>query len=106
MELVWSADAADDLEAAVEYIANDLGSPMAAERMAESIIEKAQLFADFPGAAAALRTLSGVDTGYRYMVSGNWMAFFSIEGSRALVVRVLYGKSDYLRTLLGEAETP
>lgn len=104
MELVWSADAADDLDAAVEYISNDLGSPMAAERLFESIIEKARLFADFPGAATVLHTQSGIDTGYRYMVSGNWMAFFSLEAERALVVRVLYGKSDYMKTLFGETE--
>lgn len=93
MELAWSADAVDDL-----------GSPIAAERLFESVLEKAQLFADFPGAGSVLRTQSGVDTGYRYMTCGNWMAFFVVDESRALVVRILYGKSDYMRTLFGEVE--
>lgn len=57
----------------------------------------------FPGAGSILRTQSGIDTGYRYMVSGNWMMFISVGESRALVVRVLYGKSDYMRTLFGDA---
>lgn len=105
MELIWSADAADDLEAAAEYISNDLGSPRAARQLFESIIEKAQLFADFPGAATVLRTQTGIDTGYRYMASGNWMVFFSLEDTQALVVRVLYGKSDYMKTLFGEMDS-
>lgn len=70
--------------------------------MFESIVKKAQLFADFSGAATVLRTHSGIDTGYRYLVSGNWMTFFGLEAERALVVRVLYAKSDYMKTLFGE----
>lgn len=101
MELVWSAEAADDLDAAIDYIANDLGSPMAAENLFASILEKAQLFADYPGAGSVLRTQGGIDTGYRYMICGNWMLFCTLDESRALVVRVLYGKSDYMRTLFG-----
>lgn len=104
MELLWSVDAVDDLDAAVNYISNELGSPMSAQRFFESILGKARLFADSPGAAAVLKTQGGIDTGYRYMVCGNWMIFFSIEGQRALVVRVIYGKSDYMKTLFGETE--
>jgi hypothetical protein len=51
----------------------------------------------------ALRTLNGVDTGYRYMLSGNWMVFLKRYNGRALVVRVLCAKSDYMKTLFGEA---
>lgn len=103
MELVWSPAAMDDLNAAADYIESELGSPLAARRLVDSVIEKAQLFADVPGAGTALRTLNGVDTGYRYMLSGNWMVFLSCADGRALVVRVLYAKSDYMRTLFGGA---
>ena len=102
MELVWSPAAVDDLNAAADYIEFELASPMAARRIVDSVIEKSQLFADVPGAGAVLRTLNGVDTGYRYMVSGNWMVFLACADGRALVVRVLYAKSDYMRTLFGE----
>lgn len=104
MELAWSPAAVDDLEAAVDYIESELASPMAARRLVDSIIEKAQLFADVPGAGTALRALNGIDTGYRYMVCGNWMVFLECDNGRALVVRVLYVKSDYMRTLFGEID--
>ena len=102
MELVWSPAAVDDLNAAADYIESELASPMAARRLIDSVIEKAQLFANVPGAGTVLRTLGGIDTGYRYMVSGNWMIFLECADGRALVVRVLYARSDYMRTLFGE----
>lgn len=92
----------DDLYALVDYISDDLGSSASAQRLFESILEKARLFADFPGAAAILRTQGGANTGYSYVVCENWMLFFGLEGQRALVVRVLYGKSDYMKALFGE----
>lgn len=104
MELVWSPAAVDDLNAAVDYVESELASPMAARRLIDSVIAKAQLFADVPGAGTVLRTCNGVDTGYRYMASGNWMVFLSCADGRALVVRVLYAKSDYMRTLFGEVD--
>lgn len=103
MELVWSPVAVDDLNAAADYIESEFASPMAARHLVDSVTEEAQLFADVPGAGAALRTLNGVDTGYRYMLSGNWMVFLQRDNGQALVVRVLYAKSDYMRTLFGEA---
>ena len=104
MELVWSPAAVDDLNAAADYIESELASPTAARRLVDSVIEKAQMFADVPGAGAVLRTLSGIDTGYRYMLSGNWMVFLERDDRRALVVRVLYAKSDYMRMLFGEID--
>ena len=95
MELVWSPAAVDDLNTAADYIESELASPMAARRLVDSVIEKAQLFADVPGAGTVLRTLNGIDTGYRYMLSGNWMVFLESDNGRALVARVLYAKSDY-----------
>ena len=103
MELAWSPAAVDDLEAAVDCIESELASPMAARRLVDSAIEKAQLFRRL-GAGTALRTLNGIDTGYRYVVCGNWVVFLECGNGRALVVRVLYAKSDYMRTLFGEID--
>ena len=102
MGLAWSPAAVDGLEAAVDYIESELASTMAARRLVDSVIEEVQLFADVPGAGTALRALNGIDTGRRYMVCGNWMVFLECDNGRALVVRVLYAKSDCMRTLFGE----
>lgn len=101
MRLEWSVAAADDIEAALDYIETDLGSPKAAEKLYREAVRKAELFAEVPGSGAVLRTVNGVDTGYRYMLCGNWMLFFRCVGERAIVVRFLYAKSDYMRKLFG-----
>lgn len=36
------------------------------------------------------------------MITGNWMIFFVIQDDGVLVVRILYGKSDYMQILFGE----
>lgn len=79
MELAWSPAAVDDLEAAVDYIESELASPMAVRRLVDSVIGKAQLFADVPEAGTALRALNGIDTGYRYIVCGNRMVFLECD---------------------------
>ena len=104
MELAWSPAALDDISAAADYMEYELANPMAAKRFAETVIEKAQLFADVPGSGLVLRTVNGNDTGYRYMLAGNWMVFLECTERRALVVRVLYAKSDYMKVLFGEIE--
>ncbi|MEE8674643.1 type II toxin-antitoxin system RelE/ParE family toxin [Tractidigestivibacter scatoligenes] len=99
MELVWSPVAVDDLNAAADRIEFELASPMVARRLVDSVVEKAQLFADALGAGMALRTLNGADTGYRSMLSGNWMVFLKRYNGRALVVT---GPSSQLAVFAGE----
>lgn len=50
MELVWSPAAVGDLNAAADYVEFELASPMTARRLIDSVIAKAQLSADVPGA--------------------------------------------------------
>ena len=40
---------------------------------------------------------------YRYLLSGNYMSFYHIQGDSVIVDRVLYGRRDYLQILLGDA---
>ncbi len=47
MRVVWTAEAADNLEAIVAYI--ELFHPPAAARMARRLIELADSLGDFPG---------------------------------------------------------
>lgn len=99
MRLEWSPAAADDIAAALDCIESDLESPKAAEKLYREAVRKAGLFAEVPGSGVVLRTISGVDTGYRYLACGNWMLFLRCVDDRAVVVRFLYAKSDCTRAL-------
>lgn len=101
IKLVWSPAAVDDLASAFDYIEFDLANPSTARNLYNTAQEKAHLFAEIPGSGAILRTLNGIDAGYRYMLCGNWMLFMTIQDDSALVVRFLYAKSNYMTTLFG-----
>ena len=94
MDFVRLPATVEGLASAADHTEFELSSPTAARRLVESVIEKAQLFAGVPGSGMLLRSVNGLDTGYRYMVSGNWMVLFSCKQGRALIVRVHYAKSD------------
>ena len=49
---------------------------------------------------------NGADTGYRYVTSGNYVAFYIGTRSTVQVVRVLYGRRDTIRILLGRSIQP
>ena len=102
MKAHWSPAAVDDLEAALDYIEFDLDSPQASKRFYQTILDAVRRFSDIPTAGIVLRNSQGLETGFRYMIAGNWMVFFVIQYDGVLVVRILYGKSDYMQILFGE----
>jgi plasmid stabilization system protein ParE len=43
-----------------------------------------------------------IDTDYRFLVSGNFLAFYRIDENDVHIIRVLYGRRDYTAILFGE----
>jgi plasmid stabilization system protein ParE len=43
-----------------------------------------------------------VETDYRFQVCGNYLIFYRLEQGTVYIIRVLYGKRDYMRLLFGE----
>lgn len=102
MKAHWSPAVVDDLEAALDYIEFDLDSPQASKRFYQTILDVVRRFSDIPTAGIVLRNSQGLDTGFRYMIAGNWMIFFVIEDDGALVVRILVEKATICRYSLVE----
>lgn len=102
MKTHWSPAVVDDLEAALDYIEFDLDSPQASKRFYQTILDVVRRFSDIPTAGIVLRNSQGLDTGFRYMIAGNWMIFFVIEDDGALVVRILVEKATICRYSLVE----
>jgi plasmid stabilization system protein ParE len=51
---------------------------------------------------ALLSSIADVDSDYRFLVCGNYLALFHVETERVCVDRILYGKRDYLSILFGD----
>ena len=88
-----------------QYIETELANPAAARRTVERMLKAIRQLEQFPLSGAPLQ-YNGADTGYRYVTSGNYVAFYIGTHTTAQVVRVLYGRRDTIRILLGRTFQP
>jgi len=57
---------------------------------------------DFPLIGTPLSAVAGIDTDYRFVGHGNYLAFYRPKEGKVYVDRVLYSRRDYITILLGE----
>ena len=97
--IYYSPEAMSDLDEIWEYIFSELCSPQAAENTVNHIMEAIDRLEDFPEIGTPLSAVSGVESDCRFLISGNYMAFYRVMDRNVYVDRVLYGRRDYLRIL-------
>ena len=102
-KLRYSAQARKDLDEIWDYIVADLSNPIAAEKTVNRIMDDIDRLVDFPEMGTMLRDVTHMVTDYRYIVSGNYMAFYRMYDNTVYIVRILYGRRDYMRVLFGDA---
>ena len=95
----FSPEALKDLDEIYDYIANVLKSPDAADNTVNKILDKTDLLFDNPEIGTQLFFENDLFSGYRYLVSDNYLAFYRITNESVFVDRVIYGKRDYMKIL-------
>lgn len=66
----------------------------------DGIMDKVDGIASFPESGAKLVFENGLDSGYRYVVFKNYLAFYRLRSNNVVYVdRVIYGGRDYMRIL-------
>ena len=103
-ELHLSPEAQADLEEIKVYIAEELENPKAALATVGRITKALRILRTHAFAGAPLSSVA-VESDYRFLVSGNYLAFYRAYGNTVYVDRILYGRRDYLRILFGDVET-
>jgi plasmid stabilization system protein ParE len=103
--------ARDDLAEIKRYISEELSSPQAAKNTVSKIIKGIKNLGRFPNSGPSLSSKLGFETSYRFIVSGNFLSFYRVEGDGVFVDRVIYGRRDYTKILFPElplenSETP
>ncbi len=95
--IVWTTPAADDLEAAVEFIARD--SDAYARTLAQLVVETAESLALFPDRGHRLRDpkLSR----FRELLVGTYRLVYLVQTQRILIEGVLHGHRSLERALKG-----
>ena len=98
-ELKFSPLALQDLDGIWEYITSDLGNPRDADKVVTAIMDTVDKLQEFPGMGAKLSSAVDMESDYRFVVSGHYMAFYRIGEGTVFIDRILYGRRNYLQAL-------
>ncbi len=83
----------------LDYIVLELQNRSAAERVIDRIMDAVDQLKSFAELGTPLSSIVDVGTDYRFLVSGNYMVFYRVQGREVYIDRVLYGRSDYMSVL-------
>jgi addiction module RelE/StbE family toxin len=97
-----SPEARNDLLEIKKYISKDLGSPQAADNTVKKILIHIKNLQHSPEIGPRLSPKVDIETSYRFLVCGNYLAFYRFEENEVFVDRVIYGRRDYIRILYPE----
>ena len=98
----YSLESRRDLDDIWDYIVSELQNRSAAEHVTNRIMDAVDQLKIFAEMGTLLSSIADVSSEYRYLVSGNYMVFYRIQGSDVYIDRVLYGRSNYINILFND----
>lgn len=102
--IVLSPEARNDLAQIRDYIEQELESPDAALKTIAGITKRLHELEKHGKLGARLSAVTDVESEYRFLVCGNYCAFYRYEENKVYVDRILYGRRDYMRVLFADNE--
>ena len=100
-ELLYTPQAHKDLHDIRSYINEELLNPSASVNVLTRITKKIRSLAKYPLMGSALSSIADVVTDYRYLVCGNYTAFYRYDSNAVYIIRILYGRRDFMKILFG-----
>ena len=85
------------------YITDELCSEQSAINTVEKIMKRIRQLGSFPESGAPLSSIINLEVPYRFLVCGNYTAFYKVDGDEVYIIRVLYGRRNFMQTLFGRA---
>lgn len=102
--IVFSPEAIKDLEETKTYITEELCNEQAAVKIVSKILKDIRMLSQFPESAPLLSSIVDFDTNYRFLVCGNYIAFYRLGENEVRVVRILYARRNFMQILFGELQ--
>ena len=103
MRLRYTPQARADLLGIRSYIRNVLMNPSAAENTVERITRQVNRLRELPYMGGELSAKTGMETDYRYLVTGKHIVFYKVTPQEGVIVeRVLDGRTQYLSILFDD----
>jgi len=97
----YSRTAVQDLRQIGDYIAVDLSNPAAALNTVTKIQNTIDKLTVFPYIGTPVSALAEIETDYRLLVCGKYLAFYHVRSDNVVIDRILHGKRDYITILFG-----
>lgn len=102
MKIRYSPAARDDLREIKRYLILEFGASVAAKSVAKIVSDISSL-KQHPNLARPLSDKTGRETNYLYFLAGRYyIAILSEAPDVFSVIRVLDGRTDYVKTIFGE----
>ena len=98
----FTPDALEDLKEIKAYITEELSNEESAIRTVGNITKRIRQLSDFPESGAPLSSIINLEVPYRFLVCGNYTAFYKVESDEVHIIRVLYGRRNFMQILFGK----
>ena len=99
MTLVYSPQARADLRDIKTYIRDTLLNPIAAENVTRKILKSCALLKENPKLGAELSEKTGKDTDMRYLIIGQYIAFYRIDDKAVRIIRIKNARTNYMHII-------
>ncbi len=98
-KVLFSYDAKEDVKSIKKYLTEELDNPISAASTVKSILRAAKQLESFPFSGTPLDNVIDVKTDYRYISSGSYLIFYTVETDIVRIVRVIHGSRDFPKLL-------
>lgn len=103
-EIKFSPAAITDLLEIKAYIIEESSDQLAANKTVGKILKRINALEDFPLSGPSLSSIVESKTDYRFLTCGHYKAFYRIENGIVYIIRILYGRRDFMTLLFKERE--
>lgn len=97
-----SPEAQNDLWEIRRYISKELENETAANSTLKKIMNRVRELETQALIGSPLTAVIPYETDYRYLVSGQYLIFYRVDNTDIYIIRIVYGRRDYLRLLFSE----
>lgn len=99
MKLIFAPEALNDIQEIRRYIGVILKNRSAAKRVSTMIAHSCAQLENQPYLGMSVESRIGYHSDLRYLICESWLAFYRIQGDTVRIVRVIDGRTDYIRIL-------
>lgn len=99
MRLEYAPDALDDIQETKRYISTVLKNRSAADRVVNMIVLSCRQLKEQPNLGMSVEARTGYSSDLRYLICESWLVFYRVQGDTVRIVRVINGRTDYIRIL-------